>query len=221
VAGDSLSLGATGGGGTYANRFSVQVQTYLQTQHGGTWEIFAPGGQGGLTGTSGALHITSSGWGVTQTYRLAIFEMGINNQAGNNKYPSGTYADDDEAHTGYATDIAALVSLITASASIPASHILICGVPPYGDTRIGGTAANEARFIKWNTLTIPNAATAAGAIFVPMDDVYGTDYDPNDDPDSYFPVDTTHPNEAGHTLIANRIISYLPGDLARPRRATA
>jgi lysophospholipase L1-like esterase len=228
VAGDSLSLGSDGDGGTIANRFAVQVQTYLATTYSGTWNLLAPGGAGGLAGTSGALRISSAGWSYTTPYRLAIFEISINNRGGNAAYPSGTYADDDEAEAAYGDDIAAMVTAVTSFACLPVSHVLLLGMMPNGDRHQNGTAENAQEFRDWNNIIVPAAVAATGATFVPMADVYGEDYNPNPydaetrplgDPMNYFPVDSTHPNEAGHTCIANRIIEYIP-DLTRPHRAT-
>ncbi|MHB8858751.1 MAG: SGNH/GDSL hydrolase family protein [Thermoleophilia bacterium] len=165
---------------------------------------------------------------------LVVIELGVNNLPGmDSSYRyDGTlrgYASDEEALAWWKTDATSAVNFLTTQKGVPASHILILGQWPFGGIATyrgeryqGG--AQEAVWDNWNTEMQATAQTL-GSTFVPMADVYGAGYIPDDDVpggDYQHLVDhdhgesEVHPNDAGMAMFASRILQTMPADVNGP-----
>ncbi len=159
-------------------------------------------------------------------------------------YAGGIYsptgdAGDTVAEQAYIDDVSAVVDHFVAI-GVPKSHILILMRAPGNinwanpHPQNAGEIAGAAKFARWNEgggafpdgVCTPTAhvtggaqTSANGCVFVPMADVYGAGYDPITDPDDYIvggldDPNNLHPNVNGNLAWYNRIVNYLPTDLA-------
>jgi len=202
---------------------------------GATWKMRRYGGGG--TNSTKAREATSQplstyanrrwGWRMERA-NLVTIELGINN----NLTGATHYADLATGMAAWTTDVTEIVERLIARGT-PADHILVLGHPPWtaasggwAGLYIGGAA--EDTFQLWNGIDdhvvdgIMPAITSTGAVFVPLHDVYGDDYDVDTDAGDFTtgagPGNTnTHPNAAGYSAIYNRILEYLPSPILTGR----
>ncbi len=242
--GDSVAEGsfATSKENTYASR----LQAGLQAQFGeSSWnmQVYGVSGYGSLilddvfntpfyqNRLNPPPYFGPRSWWKWATPDLVVIELGVNNLPGldsSYRYDGVNlrgYDGDDEAISWWKQDVTRAVGYLTLYKGVPASHILVLGQWPFGSATsyrgeryFGGTS--EGLFNRWNT-EMQSQAAALGATFVPMADVYGPNYvpdetAPNGDPDHLVDHDhgdsNVHPNDRGMALFADRILREVPAD---------
>lgn len=167
---------------------------------------------------------------------LVVIELGVNNLPGldwSTRYDGSFrgYIDDDEALAWWKSDITGAVDFFVNQRGIPANRILILGQWPFGSAsnyrgeRYEG-GDHELIWDRWN-LEMQTHADSLGCTFVPMADVFGPGYipdneepegDPGDYIDHYHGNSNVHPNDSGMAMFAGRIADYLPAEFGGGER---
>lgn len=137
------------------------------------------------------------------------------------------------AQDAWTTDVTDIVTRFAARGT-PRNQIFVLGLPPWiiastypaNGLFVGG--AMEADFLSWNNVMSdipdPNYDESHNCVFVPMQDVYGVNYNPYTNvsnmcygagpPDYSKPTCVnTHPSQFGHDAIAAAIIAALPATI--------